>query len=96
MKVANAKVKGFQKVAKPQVQVDVKKDFEEIDKLSADESLPSITTFGICRSQGGWIFTKLITQGNSVVLREDTDPTLKSLCWEKYKIESAKQFLQVD
>jgi len=58
------------------------------------EELPVITTIGIFKTGSGWRFTKLKTQGDKVVEREETDhDTLRAYCFDELKVQAIKTFM---
>ena len=55
---------------------------------------PVITTIGIYKTGGGWRFTKLQTQGDKVINREETDhDTLRAYCFDELKVQAVKTFM---
>lgn len=70
------------------------KNKAEREGLAQEGEDPIITTIGIFKTGSGWRFTKLQTQGDVVVNREETDhDTLRAYCFDELKVQAIKTFM---
>ena len=63
-------------------------------KTETTEELPKIVTIGLYKNVSGWRFTKITTQGDKVIDREETDhDTLRAYCFDELKIQAIKTYM---
>jgi hypothetical protein len=74
--------------------IEKSKDLAE-DVIEVAEEQKPITMFGLYKDGPGWRFCEAKVLGDKVISKEETDfPTMKSICWEEFRIRSVKEFLK--
>lgn len=54
---------------------------------------PVVTSFSLIRKAGGWVVVTLKTQGDVVVSTEYTEPDMKAIAFERFRVMVAEKLV---
>lgn len=59
-----------------------------------EESLPVVTALSLVRGKDGWQVLTLKVQGDKVLSVEATNPDMRAIALEQFRIRASKEFIQ--
>lgn len=71
----------------------VKRRIEERQTEETTESLPVVTALSLVKGAQGWQVLNMKVQGDKVVSVDATEPNMRAIALESFKIAAAKAFM---